>query len=277
MVNEFDVENPDKEELKKIYNDKNRYPWTYGQLEVYEDYCDRYRMHAIMQEVEKFGPSTILDNGCGSALISRSLAKKGYHVTGLDFSDALLNLVPKTDNLSLVVGDSDKLAFEDNSFDCVICSEVLEHIKENSSAIKEISRILDKDGYAIITVPNWGCYDSLEGNFKFVTTALNILNYFLKRISKKPIFEFGVNMHFHKMFPWQWKAVLVSNGLEVVRDRAVFITPYFPMIKYLERLIYRIPGLFALKTAVDDIISPIPPFKYLGLSHMFVCRKKPIS
>jgi SAM-dependent methyltransferase len=274
VENAFDVADPDKGELRRIYNDRRRYGWTYDQLGGYEDFCDRYRMHAIVRAVERQKPASVLDNGCGSAVISRELASRGYAVTGVDISDDLLRMVPQHPNLRLIAADSDALPFPDSSFSCVICSEVLEHIQDNGPAIREIRRVMDPDGVAIITVPNWGCYDSLEGNFGIVTRALGIVNFLLGLVRRRPIYEHGVNMHFHKMFPWQWKRLLESHGLEVVEEQAVFLSPYIPKIRFVERKIYHVPGLFGLKVRMDDLLSPRWPFKYFGLSHLFVCKKR---
>jgi len=95
MVNEFDMPNPDKEELRKMYNDSKRFPWTFDTLSGYEDYQDKYRMHAILKMVERLKPAKILDDGCGSALMGRALAQKGYCVVGFDIAESLLKNVPK--------------------------------------------------------------------------------------------------------------------------------------------------------------------------------------
>jgi len=273
MVNEFDVENPGKEELKKIYNDQKRYPWIFDQLDGYQDFEDKYRMQVIVGIVQKSNPSKVLDNGCGSAVMSRALADAGFGVVGFDISAELLKQIPHTKNLKLVSGDSDELPFRDSSFGCVICSEVLEHIKDNRPAITEIARVLDNEGIALITVPNWSCYDCLDGNFKIVTNSIKAVNAALKVIGRPPIYQYGVDMHFHKMFPWQWRKKLESSGLEVVQDRAVWLFPYIPKFRYVERWVYSVPGIFPLKAWLDDALSGVWPFKYLGIGHLFVCRK----
>jgi SAM-dependent methyltransferase len=51
-------------------------------------------------------------------------------------------------------GKNASLPFPDNSIDIVICTEVLEHLYLGSYIVKEISRILNNTGIAIISVPN---------------------------------------------------------------------------------------------------------------------------
>jgi ubiquinone/menaquinone biosynthesis C-methylase UbiE len=49
--------------------------------------------------------------------------------------------------------DITKLTFKDNSFDIVFCSHVLEHVENDIKAMKEVFRVLKKDGFAILQVP----------------------------------------------------------------------------------------------------------------------------
>ena len=46
-----------------------------------------------------------------------------------------------------------KLPLEDDYFDLIICNHVLEHIENDEDAIKELYRVLKKDGKAILQVP----------------------------------------------------------------------------------------------------------------------------
>jgi len=50
-------------------------------------------------------------------------------------------------------GSAYSLPFNDNSFDLVVCSEVLEHLHEYKDAIKEISRVLRPGGQFLASVP----------------------------------------------------------------------------------------------------------------------------
>lgn len=52
-----------------------------------------------------------------------------------------------------VYSDITRLSFRDNMFDLVICSHVLEHVQDDKKAIAELSRVLKKDGNALVMVP----------------------------------------------------------------------------------------------------------------------------
>lgn len=49
--------------------------------------------------------------------------------------------------------DLTALEFDDDSFDCIICYHVLEHIDDDAKAMEEILRVLKPDGWAVIQVP----------------------------------------------------------------------------------------------------------------------------
>lgn len=56
-------------------------------------------------------------------------------------------------NMALTKADLCNLPFADNDFDIVICSHVLEHIKDDLKAMREIYRVIKPGGEAIIIVP----------------------------------------------------------------------------------------------------------------------------
>ena len=104
----------------------------------------------------------ILDVGCGDALplfiLDSDINTPEYYgidVSLLDiaFAERLKELL-KADNVTFVVGDADRLPFQDSLFDIVICSEVLEHLDHPEACLKEIRRILKNGGTALISTPN---------------------------------------------------------------------------------------------------------------------------
>ena len=53
-----------------------------------------------------------------------------------------------------ILCDICNIPVEDSTFDLIICFEVIEHLPEPLKAIKELSRLLKKDGQLVITAPN---------------------------------------------------------------------------------------------------------------------------
>jgi len=102
----------------------------------------------------------ILDAGCGIGLYGFEYALKNkVSVTGVDLSkDKIKNAEElkeslRINNIKFLRGDLTNLDFEDESFDFVICSDVLEHIPNDQKAMKEIGRVLKKNGTLLLTFP----------------------------------------------------------------------------------------------------------------------------
>ena len=116
-----------------------------------------------------------LDLGCGAGRHVHAMYYHSQcHVVGLDlgFEDVRRtrdgfskcpDLDPDTKrSFSLTVGNALSLPFPDQSFDKVLCSEVLEHIPDYGQALNEISRILKPGGTLAVSVPRfwpeWVCW-----------------------------------------------------------------------------------------------------------------------
>ena len=53
-------------------------------------------------------------------------------------------------------GDCYRLPFPDSAFDCIIASEILEHLRDDDRALDEIGRVLRPGGKLAVSVPRWG-------------------------------------------------------------------------------------------------------------------------
>ena len=89
----------------------------------------------------------LLEVGGGNGLLAGKLADMGFDVISIDPSPQTLSY------FSVKKGDCTNLPFEDNSFDVIFSSYVLEHIGELDTAFSEMSRVLRKDGIMVHTVP----------------------------------------------------------------------------------------------------------------------------
>lgn len=95
---------------------------------------------------------SVLDIGCGTGAIMDFVRSKGYTVEGVDMSEDALQYCRKK-NLTVHHGVAEKLPLENNSFDVVIASDVLEHIADDAAAVREVARVLKPGGIFISTVP----------------------------------------------------------------------------------------------------------------------------
>lgn len=98
-------------------------------------------------------PKEILDIGSASGWFLQQLHFKypKAKCIGIDsYKDVIVYGKRKYKNLQLLKADAHSSPFKKNSFDLVICLEVLEHVKDPAKVLIEIKRVLKNDGIAII-------------------------------------------------------------------------------------------------------------------------------
>jgi len=109
-------------------------------------------------------PKTILDAGCGEGFTMDKLSKNGIgeKMEGIEYSKEVINLGKKLfPNLIFKDGSIYDMPYKDNSFDLVVCTEVLEHLEQPAKALQEMLRVSKK--YLIVSVPNEPFF--MLGNF----------------------------------------------------------------------------------------------------------------
>ncbi len=98
----------------------------------------------------------VLDAGCGSGIYTQLLAQKGAIVTGIDISRKMIEIArketPKELNVKYYVGNLYDLPFENKTFNLIICTYVLENIKNLAPVCEEFHRVLTKKGECIVTI-----------------------------------------------------------------------------------------------------------------------------
>jgi ubiquinone/menaquinone biosynthesis C-methylase UbiE len=163
----------------------------------------------------------VLDVGCGEGFYVVSLnTLTDFEIVGVEYD---LNLVESTqnwvtsiaqkkDNVPLILnGDATKLKFEDNFFDFVLCSEVLEHINDDVQAVNEIYRVLKPGGKVFVTVPNI--------NYPFLWDPLNWVRKFLRLGHFSPMNTWlgGVWSYDHKRLYScsEIKKLMIDSGFRV--------------------------------------------------------------
>ncbi len=92
---------------------------------------------ARLSELLPKGRRSVLEIGARDGRVTRILVEYFDHITALDLIAPTFVL----SGVSLVAGDVRNLSFADNSFDCVICTEVLEHVDELEQACRELKRV----------------------------------------------------------------------------------------------------------------------------------------
>jgi len=125
----------------------------------------------------------ILDIGCGTGGVSE-IFNKDHNVIGLDSDKDAIEFASKR-GIKVKRGNAENLPFEKESFDIVLCLDVIEHTNDDKKVVNEIYRVLKKGGNTIIAVPAfnflWGEADDLSFHKRRYTknSILKLLNKFI--------------------------------------------------------------------------------------------------
>lgn len=103
---------------------------------------------------KRVGWGKVLDVGCGQGVILSRLKSEGRELYGFDVAPAAARIA-KTMNKggNFFAADAQNMSLKSNTFDCIVCTEVIEHV-EGDSVVRECYRVLKPNGVALFTAPN---------------------------------------------------------------------------------------------------------------------------
>lgn len=185
----------------------------------------------------------VMDFGCGKGKLVKALQQLDFDAYGCDVTDYWsAEGLPDSGTLRTIPLSPYRLPFENNSFDIVVSTSVLEHAQNTEECFREIYRVLKPGGYAVHHYPGkW--YLPYEPHI-----YVPLLNYFWPRCSKGWLGFWaliGVRNEFQQGRSWQ--AVVAENhkycqeGLSYLSTRKykelslkVFGNCQWPMKFYIE-------------------------------------------
>jgi SAM-dependent methyltransferase len=195
----------------------------------------------------------LLDFGCGSKPY-RSLFKVNTYI-GLDFENPGH---PHLNEQIDVFYDGKKIPFEDNRFDSVFSSEVFEHIFNLEDILKELDRVLKKDGLMLITCPFTICEHEVPNDFARYSSYS--IKYLLEKNGFKVVEQYKT-----------------CNSIETVGQlRLTYINqhimPYIKRIPIL-RSVFRFIAFTSINIYSIVLGKIFPAGMDLYLNNVVLCRK----
>jgi len=112
-----------------------------------------YVRFLLMKKLINWGKKdVVLDAGCGSGRFLSLLSPFVKEIHGIDISEEALKIAKtiKATNVKIEKGSILKIPYKNGVFDKVICIDVIEHIKNDEKALKEIKRVLKSNGEGVI-------------------------------------------------------------------------------------------------------------------------------
>ena len=114
----------------------------------------------------------ILDAGCGSGRNMIELAPYGS-VTGVELSETSVALARERDAGEVVAGSVLEMPFADDSFDLAVSLDVIEHLEDDLTALRELRRTVAPGGSLLVTVPAyqwlWSGHDEINHHHRRYT------------------------------------------------------------------------------------------------------------
>lgn len=159
---------------------------------------------------------SLLEIGYGSGIFLPELSTRCERLVGVDVHDSgnlVRGFLRREDvTASLCSASVTDMPLGDESFDCVVCMSVLEHVLALDKAITEIKRVLKRGGFAIVGFPTRNTVSSL---------CIRLLGF--DPVKQHPNDHYVLLNRFHNLFPPQrvslYPSWLSSNyGLYVVLE-----------------------------------------------------------
>lgn len=132
-----------------------------------EDFYER-AFDYIIRVLDPPPDATFLDAGCGPCAHSVRLARRGFDVHAVDFSESALGMAREyvrsrrlEDRITLARESLLELSFPASRFDYVLCWGVLMHIPEVDRAVAELARVIKPGGSLVISESNKGSLEAV--------------------------------------------------------------------------------------------------------------------
>lgn len=211
--------------IERFFDETSRHREDRVENDPWLHYEQMWRQKTVLDLIHPAPGRTLADVGAGTLRDSVVLQHMGFRVMSLDLSDKMLRQgierhggehPPPCMQASAAV-----LPLPAASVDCIVCSEVIEHVPGYGRALKEFHRCLKPGGVLVLTTPNWR---SLYGlNRKIVEVVQGLAG-------KKP---WGGHPFDEWKQPAEVKTCVESIGFSIERWIGICYLPGFTMKQIL--------------------------------------------
>ena len=144
-----------------LYQVEESHWWYLGRRRIIQSLVER-----ICKTLNNPNPR-ILDVGCGTGANLKMLAGLG-RAEGVDISPQAVDFCRERGLDSVKLGAIEELPYENDSFDVVTALDVVEHLDDDVAGLREMRRVLRRDGRLLLFVPAfmvlWGVQDDVSNH-----------------------------------------------------------------------------------------------------------------
>lgn len=209
----------------------------------------RSRNRLVIEILRKFlsGSEKYMEIGCGTGFVLRGVTNAfpslnaigtDYYSQGLEFA----NMRIANSNVKLIQMDARKMPFE-KEFDMIAAYDVIEHIKEDRLALKQINKSLKPNGHVVITVPQ----------HRWMWSDIDSKSYHHRRYSRKELIKKLANSGFKVEYWTSFVSILLPlmalsrffsqrNRNDKTRDELALpraVDSLFELIMFIELILIR--------------------------------------
>lgn len=155
--------------------------WQEGEALHLSNHFNQTRFEFAAQYIHDWKNLKVLDIGCGGGLACETIAKLGADVSGIDLSENSIKVAKEHASQSQLEidyrqGFAENLPYGSNSFDVVLCFDVLEHVLNLEKVISEAYRVLSQGGVFL--------FDTINRTFKSKLVMIWLLEDVLNQIPR---------------------------------------------------------------------------------------------
>lgn len=167
-------------------------------------------------------PAYALDMGCAFGILAQNIIRKGYVYVGLDISRGQVKLAKSINKfMDFLIADAHHIPFR-RFFRLIIALELIEHLSEPFSLLKEVKQLLPDGGYLLISTPNKLSLEGFKGKIYEI-------------VSGKRWDAWGGSGHKRIFSSTEFLSIL-ENYFSIVGTVGYYYLPHIPFIEKLNDL-----------------------------------------
>jgi SAM-dependent methyltransferase len=153
----------DRDYERQTHQAEERHWWYRGRRTV---------LDGVIAALQLPKPARVLDAGCGSGRNMIEFSSLGT-VTGIELSETSVALARGREAGEIVSGSVLEMPFPDDSFDLAVSLDVIEHLEDDLTALRELRRTVAPGGALLVTVPAyqwlWSGHDEINHHHRRYT------------------------------------------------------------------------------------------------------------